>query len=171
MSVKRKTVRNDICKIEKSIDSLRGKKVVVGHLGGGEQAWLAAIHEYEMKIEVTPEMRAWLHANGLHLKKETQYITIPERSFLRSGYDTHHKEVIYKTNHLLGDVIGGTMSADKFCNLVGTSLRDKIREFAIDLKNPKNHPFTIERKGSSNPLVTKAEGGDLIKSIVFEVEG
>lgn len=171
MGAKRKTVRNNIYKVEKSMDSLRGKKVIVGHLGGGEQAWLAAIHEYGLKIEVTPEMRAWLHANGLHLKKETQYITIPERSFLRSGYDTYHEEVIDKTNHLLGDVIGGTMSADKFCKIIGTLLRDKIREFAIDLKNPANHPFTIKRKGSSNPLVTKAEGGDLIESIVFEVEG
>lgn len=168
MGVKRKTVRNSIYKVEKAMDEIRGKKVVVGHLGGGEQAWLAAIHEYGMKIKVTPKMRAWLNANGLHLKKETQYITIPERSFLRSGFDTHHEEVIDKTNYLLGDVMGGTMSADDFCNIVGTLLRDKIREFAVDLKNPANHPFTVERKGSSNPLV---DTGDLIESIVFEVEG
>ncbi len=28
-----------------------------------------------------------------NLRKETQYINIPERSFLRSGYDAHCKEV------------------------------------------------------------------------------
>lgn len=167
MGVKRRTVRNDIYKIEKSMTDLRGKKVIVGHLGGGEQAWLAAIHEYGMKIKVTPKMRAWLHANGLHLKKETEYIIIPERSFLRTGFDTHHEEIINVTNPMLSDVLGGTMSVEDFCNIVGTLLRDKIREYAIDLNNPANHPFTIERKGSSNPLVNS---GDMIQSIIFEVE-
>ena len=167
MGAKRKTVRNDIYKVEKSINDLRGKKVIVGHLGGGEQAWLAAIHEYGMKIKVTPKMRVWLHANGLHLKKDTGFITIPERSFLRTGFDTYHKEVIDETNPMLSDVLGGTMSADDFCNMVGTLLRDKIREYAIDLNNPANHPFTVERKGSSNPLV---DSGDMIQSIIFEVE-
>ncbi len=41
------------------MDSLRGKKVIVGHLGGGEQAWLVAIHKYRLKIKVTLKIRAW----------------------------------------------------------------------------------------------------------------
>ena len=33
------------------------------------------------RIPVTPEMRAFLHHKGVHLKKSTNYIVIPERSF------------------------------------------------------------------------------------------
>jgi len=46
---------------------------------------IAAIHELgdgeggDLLIEVTPKMRAWLHHQGLHLKKDTKYIRIPRR--------------------------------------------------------------------------------------------
>lgn len=40
---------------------------------------LAEIHEHGCVIRVTPKMRAYLHAQGLHLRKDTQYIRIPPR--------------------------------------------------------------------------------------------
>lgn len=46
-------------------------------------AHLGAIHEFGATINVTPKMRAWLHYQGIHLKPETNTITIPARSFLR----------------------------------------------------------------------------------------
>lgn len=45
---------------------------------------IAAIHEYGCTIQVTPKMRGYLHSQGLHLKASTNFIRIPERSFLRS---------------------------------------------------------------------------------------
>src|SRR6056297_1288517 len=48
---------------------------------------IARVHEFGTKIEVTPKMRAYLHAKGLHLRADTQYINIPERSFVRSTAD------------------------------------------------------------------------------------
>ena len=86
MGVKWKTVKNEFPKMEQSIKSLSGKKVNVGVLGG-EHAWLAGIHEYGCKIPVTPKMRAWFAYQGFPLKKSTTVITIPERSFLRAGFD------------------------------------------------------------------------------------
>lgn len=46
-------------------------------------AHLGAIHEYGATIQVTEKMRAYLHHIGIHLKKDTNTVVIPTRSFLR----------------------------------------------------------------------------------------
>jgi len=48
----------------------------------GKEVNIAAVHEYGCTIEVTSEMRAYLHYHGIHLKKITAYIHIPARPFL-----------------------------------------------------------------------------------------
>lgn len=153
--------------MEINLEELNGKKISVGVLGGGEQAWLASIHEYGCRIKVTDKMRAYLAATGPHLKKTTQYITIPERAFLRNGYDKNKDEVISKAERVLGDVIGGTLSLEQFYELIGLLLKSKIQDYARDLDSPPNHPYTISHKGSSNPLV---KSGDMIGSISYKVE-
>lgn len=153
--------------MERSIKELDGKKVSVGVLGGGEQSWLAAIHEYGCIIEVTPKMRKYLAATGLHLKKTTTHITIPERAFLRNGFDESKDEVIDKAEKVLGDVIGGTMSANQLFELVGLLMKSRIQDYARDLDSPPLHPYTVEKKGSSNPLVSS---GDMIGAISYKVE-
>lgn len=50
---------------------------------GLTNAELGAIHELGATINVTDKMRNYLHAQGLHLKKDTATIVIPTRSFLR----------------------------------------------------------------------------------------
>lgn len=160
MGVTIKTLKNDFPKMEKELNSLNGKKVKVGVLGGGEQAWLAAIHEYGCNIQVTPKMRAWLHANGLHLSPSTTEIHIPERSFLRTGYDTNISDVLNETDRLIEFVSGGKMSADEFCKTVGLLLSDRIKEYATQLDSPAKHPFTLQRNGGkANPLVDSGEAG------------
>ena len=167
MGVKWKTTKNDFPKMQANIKGLDGKKVSVGVLGGGEQSWLASIHEYGCRIEVTPKMRAYLAATGLHLKATTTHITIPERAFLRNGYDENKDEVIDKAEAVLGDVIGGTMKPEQLFELVGLLLKSKIQDYAKELDSPPNHPYTVERKGSSNPLI---DSGDMIGAISYKVE-
>lgn len=167
MGVKWKTKKDSFPKIEASIKQLDGKKVSVGVLGGGESSWLASIHEYGCIIPVTPKMRAYLHRQGLHLKATTTEIRIPERAFLRNGYDENKDAVIDKAEALLGDVLSGTMSTNQLFELVGLLLKSKIQDYARDLDSPANHPFTVERKGSSNPLV---QSGDMIGAIDYRVE-
>uniref|UniRef100_UPI004055FC5C hypothetical protein n=1 Tax=Acetatifactor sp. TaxID=1872090 RepID=UPI004055FC5C len=153
--------------MQATVEQLDGKKVSVGVLGGGEQSWLATIHEYGCRIEVTPKMRAYLHRTGLHLKNTTTQIVIPERAFLRNGYDENKDEVLDSTQQLVGDVIGGTMSVNQFMELIGLILKGKIQDYARDLNSPANHPYTVENKGSSNPLV---DTGDMIGAITYRVE-
>lgn len=167
MGVKWKTTKNDFPKMAATLQRLDGKKVSVGVLGGGEQSWLASIHEYGCRIEVTPKMRKYLAATGLHLKATTTHITIPERAFLRNGYDENKDEIIKKAEALLGDVLGGTMSETQLFEIVGLLMKSKIQEYARDLDSPPNHPYTVDRKGSSNPLV---DSGDMIGAIDYKVE-
>lgn len=165
MSAKYKTVKDDFPKMRKSLASLNGRKVTVGC--DGENAWLAAIHEYGCTITVTPKMRAYLHRQGLHLKESTTVIKIPERSFLRAGFDEHNGEVLKKVERTMPDVLIGTLSVDQYLKTIGILLSSKIKDYARNLNSPANHPFTVQQKGSSNPLV---DTGTMIESIGYEVE-
>lgn len=167
MGVKFKTKKNEFPKMQAIIESIDGKKVSVGVLGGGEQSWLASIHEYGCRIKVTDKMRNYLAATGLHLKATTTHITIPERAFLRNGYDESKDEVIAKAENLLGQVIGGKMSADQLFEIIGLLMKSRIQDYARDLDSPPNHPYTVAHKGSSNPLI---DSGDMIGAISYKVE-
>lgn len=165
MGVKHTTIRDDLSDIKKQLGVIDGTAVEVGVLQG-ESAWLAAIHEYGCDIPVTPKMRAFLHSKGLHLSASTTHIRIPERSFLRTGYDENRDAVMKKASDLLLDVAAGKMSVEACYKGVGLELSSKIRDYAVDLKNPPNHPFTQDQKGSSNPLV---DTGDMIGGITWRV--
>lgn len=161
------TIKTDKLKsMQKATEKLKGKTVEVG-IFGGEEAWLAAIHEYGCNIKVTPKMRAYLHTQGLHLKESTEYIKIPERAFIRNGYDKGIGEVEKMIDQVLGLVLEDKMDSDEFLKTVGLLLSSKIKDYAVELKIPKNHEFTIERKGSSNPLV---DTGDMIGAITYRVK-
>lgn len=167
MGIKWTTKTNKFPEMKRNAAELNGKSVEVGVLGGGEESWLAGIHEYGCTITVTPKMRAYLHHHGLHLKASTMVIKIPERSFLRNGYDEKKEDVIASAEPVIGDVMSGAMSTNTFLEMVGETLASAIKEFAVDLTSPANHPFTTERKGSSNPLV---DSGAMIGAINFRVK-
>lgn len=166
MGVKYKTTINKLPKIKATLETISGKKVHVGALQG-EHSWLAGIHEYGCKIPVTQKMRKYLASQGLYLKSTTKYITIPERSFLRAGHDEHADEVFKKASMAIGQVIDNKMSIDAFLDMYGQLMATTIKKYIRDLDRPKNHPFTVEQKGSSNPLV---DTGGLIESITWEKE-
>lgn len=166
MGAKYKTVKDNLHSMEKTVKSLNGKKVNVGVLEG-ENAWLAAIHEYGCRINVTPKMRAFLHHQGFHLRAETTVIVIPERSFLRTGHDVNIKKIMDQSEVLLADVLGGTMSEDEFLKTIGVLMSSEIKDYARNLRTPPNHPYTIKQKGSANPLV---DSGNMIGGITYEVE-
>lgn len=166
MGVKYKTVVDNLPRLETTLKGLSKVKVKVGALQGSH-AWLAGIHEYGCNIPVTEKMRAYLHYNGLHLKDSTTHIRIPERSFLRTGHDENVDRVLTQTGRALGQVIGGKMDIDTFIDLYGEQMATAIKKHMRDLSGPANHPYTMEQKGSSNPLV---DTGALIESIVWEKE-
>ena len=164
MGVKWKTKTDKLPEVAKTLQALQGKEVKVGALRG-DHAWLAGIHEYGLNIKVTPKMRAFLHSQGLHLRDDTEYIKIPERSFLRTGHDENVDRVLEQTGRAISLVIAGRMSIDDLLDLYGEQMATAIKTYMRDLSSPANHPFTIEQKGSSNPLI---DTGDLVESITWK---
>lgn len=165
MPVSWKTVKNDFPKMQAAVRELHGHSVEVGCTG--ENAWLAGIHEYGCHIQVTPKMRAWFARNGYPLKKTTTEIVIPERSFLRAGFDENAEGVVEMYEEALGNALGGTMPASLFLQGIGLELATKIKTYARNLSSPPDSRMTTERKGSSNPLV---KTGGMIESIHYEVK-
>lgn len=157
------TIKDDLPEMMSRLKAVNGKGVEVGVLKG-EHAWLAGIHEYGCNIAVTPKMRVYLHRRGLHLKKSTTHIRIPERAFLRTGYDNCREEVIQKGQLLLKQVAEGNMTANGCVTALGMELSSKIKDYATEMGSPGNHPFTIGNKGSGNPLVNS---GSMIGGITW----
>lgn len=166
MGVTFKTNINKFPEMVANLQNVDGKKVNVGVIG--EQAWLAGIHEYGCKIPVTPKMRAWLHGHDIHLKPTTTQIVIPERSFLRKGFDENVEKVMKKIQRFADLIIHGKISDEEFLGSVGELLRDAIKKYALDLKEPAKSAATLKlHPNATNPLV---QTGDMIEHIGFEVE-
>ena len=168
MGVKWKTKVNKLPQVAKTAETIGGRKVKVGALEG-DHAWLAGIHEYGVNIEVTPKMRAYLHSQGLHLKDSTTHIHIPERSFIRTGHDKNIDRIIKQTERAIGQALIGKMSVDDMLDLYGQQMSTAIKDYMVELSTPPNHPYTIEQKGSSNPLIGRTSG--LVESITWKTEG
>ena len=166
MGVKWTTKKNELPKMHLNVKNLNGRKVQIGPKG--EQAWFAGIHEYGCIITVTPAMRAFLHRKGLHLKESTTVIKIPERSFLRNGHDECVNEVMKQIERATELVIAGKMSEDELLSWAGEQFAEEIKEYIVKLSSPPLHPFTVEQKGSSNPLVNAGGGGGIVSSIQWK---
>lgn len=143
---------NRLPEIIADLNKANTKKAHVGYREG-ELAKIAAVQEFGARIPVTDKMRGYLAAKGLYLRKDTTHIIIPERSFLRAGADAHIKDVVKKAEELLPLVVAGNLDPTDLFEALGDELKSLIQDFARDLDSPANHPFTIEQKGSDNPLV------------------
>lgn len=163
MGARWQTTADGLPQMAQSISGLNGKKVQVGAMQG-DNAWLAGIHEYGCNIPVTLKMRAYLHSQGIHLSPNKTHIHIPERSFLRTGHDENADRVLNQTERALSLVINGSMSIDELLDLYGEQMSTAIKKKIRDISSPPNSGVTIERKGSSNPLV---DTGGLIESITW----
>lgn len=160
---------NNIDKVMRNLKQLGGKQIKVGLFGedDSELVMIGAVHEYGTEIKVTPRMRAWFAANGYPLKKETTVIKIPERSWLRTGFDENVDKIAEKIEKLLPDVIEGNINPKLFMDAIGMEFAGLIQKKMRDLKNPPNSSMTVERKGSDNPLI---DTGRLVGAIRHEIE-
>lgn len=92
-------------------------------------------------------------------------VTIPERSFLRAGFDENKEKAIKQGIRVLKNT---DFSADEVLNVIGETLRDEIKNYAKKLKEPPKSAITkATSKGKDNPLI---QTGEMIESIVHEVE-
>jgi hypothetical protein len=93
-------------------------------------------------------------------------VTIPERSFLRTGFDQNVDKITKKIEDLLNDVLEFQINVDVFLDMVGMEFAGMIQRHMRTIKEPPNSEITANVKGSSNPL---HDTGRLIGSIRHEV--
>lgn len=154
---------------------------------GLTNADLGAIHEFGATINVTPRMRAFLNYMGVHLKKDTTQITIPERSFLREVLlNKEIQEYIYNAAELTGkkdfdeiivqDMSNGNASIlmNNIANIIGAKALEMVQTAFLTGGYPNTWAPISEitkqhRTGSpGNPPLT--DTGDLRDSMSVEVK-
>lgn len=160
---------NNVEKLLNIIDDLASHEIHVGIFGQDDSKILmiATVNEFGWNIDVTDKMRGYLAATGLHLKADTKQIHIPERSFIRGGYDKNKANIEKQISNKIEKVITFELTVDQFYNQMGQACVGMIQEYLTNLSDPANHPYTIDNKnGKTNPLINT---GELRQKITYKV--
>lgn len=151
-------------------------------------AQLGAIHEFGAVINVTPKMRAYLHYNGIHLKKDTTQVIIPARSFLRDtllskgGKEELLERVMLTNERDFNKALVEVRQADNpdidvfktLCEQIGLEALVMVQDaFAVGGRPDKWKPISEvtrqnRKNDKSSPPLT--DSGDLRNSITMQVK-
>ncbi len=93
-------------------------------------------------------------------------INVPERSFIRSGWDQHENEIQRTAEMLLDAVFAGSITAEAMFEALGGEIVSVMQEFVEKLSFPPLKQATIDRSGRSNPLI---DTGQMRGSITWRV--
>ena len=98
---------------------------------------------------------------------------IPERSFIRSTFDSEKKNWRALTGKLKKQMIAAAKTVEWILSIMGTKIVGDIQAKIVAVKEPPNAPSTIERKTRAgrvgdNPLV---DFGQLKSSITYKTHG
>lgn len=93
-------------------------------------------------------------------------VVIPERAFLRKGYDNNANMAIKKTDSVLDKVLVGKFNVETYLETLGRELANKIQLDARKIE-PFNSSLSLKVKGRGNPL---HDTGEMISSITYKVE-
>ncbi|MBK5244295.1 MAG: hypothetical protein JJE18_04590 [Eubacteriaceae bacterium] len=136
---------SNVAELLKRMDELRNKTIEVGILSdaGGEIIDRATWNEFGTK-------------------------NIPERSFIRAGYDTNKSKIESQGEKLVNSVVNMAITPNRAAETLGEVAKGMIQDFAVNLSDPPNAESTIRQKGSDNPLV---DTGEMIEKINYKVKG
>lgn len=82
---------------------------------------------------------------------------IPSRPAIRQAFDTNQGGLTRTTTLIAKGVMDRKLSARRGLGIIGEWMTDKIKKQITELRSPVNKPATIARKGSSNPLIDRAQ--------------
>lgn len=94
-------------------------------------------------------------------------VTIPERSFLRTGFDKNVDKITTKLENMLDSVLDFGVDPDTFTDMLGLEFAGLIQKELKQLSDPQNAAVTRITKKSSNPL---QDTGRLVGAIRHKVE-
>lgn len=98
----------------------------------------------------------------------TKKVEIPERSFIRAGYDKNKQKIFKRIELNLHKFLSLEISADEFWSNTGEYMVSLIKKYMTDLKDPPNSPTTLASKApKNNPLI---DTGQLRQHIVWKLE-
>lgn len=98
----------------------------------------------------------------------TEKVVIPERSFIRGGFDKKQFDIRKFVEKNIDMLIHQDININQFYNRVGQKLTQIAQKYLTDLRNPANSPITLAGKSpKSNPLINS---GRLRESITWKVE-
>lgn len=153
------------------LKELDGRKVKVGIVGESDSKLLtyAAVNEYGASIAITQKMRRFLPTIGINVKASTTHIVIPERSYIRSTFDNkkYFEAMKKKLAPIFAKVLEGKNDPYDILEYIGLIYVSNVKSTIANMKEPPNHPVTIERKGKGKGLLI--DSGRLVSSISFEV--
>ena len=79
---------------------------------------------------------------------------VPERSYIRAGFDKNRSKLRNTAAALWGRVLDGDMDQRQALGLLGETHQDQVQKFLTALSDPPNAASTIAHKrGSANPLI------------------
>lgn len=87
---------------------------------------------------------------------------IPPRPWLVPGVQSATQDIIDAS----ADAIANGLTPDQTLNQIGAFAAGATQQYMTDLREPPNSPYTIEQKGSSNPLI---DTGALRASVTWKV--
>lgn len=95
-------------------------------------------------------------------RKNDQGIRVPKRSFMIPAGD----KAANKTINITVNSIAGGMDESQALSRAGIMFKNAIQREITNLKEPPNSPYTIAKKGSSNPLI---DSGDMRQSVKWKL--
>jgi hypothetical protein len=93
-------------------------------------------------------------------------VVIPERSFIRSGFDESLPKIEKRASQLVKQVLSMEISPGLCFDLLGEYIVGQIKDYMTNLDSPPNSTLTKNMKGSSSPLI---DSGRLRQSISYKV--
>jgi len=140
--------------------------------GGANIASYAFWNEFGTTIPVTPKMRAYMHYNGVHLKKDTTSISIPPRPFMRTVAKERPKVWI---GTMVGHIRGRASNPAIWKEALGKAGEQMVKDIQNSIQNGSwtpNAPLTVKWKaerGKSQPDKPLFDTGAMFAAVKFEV--
>ena len=131
------------------LKDIKGKSVGVGIIDAGK---------HETSDDKTVATIAYEHEFGTN--------KVPERSFMRATFLEQQDAIIALQKRIFQGIQKDTISIEQGLGILGEFFSGEIKEKIIEISSPPNSAETIEKKGSSNPLI---DTGQMKNSITYEV--
>ena len=147
--------------IVNNINALNDAVVKVGFPTGGEVAARTRRGSGHEPYENIPDVATIAFWNEFGTSR------MDERPFMRNAFQKAFPRLIRLRNRLYGKVVDGRMSAEEAMGTLGELLVAQTRREIRALRTPENAQSTVNRKGSSNPLI---DTGQMIQSVQQQVQ-